>query len=105
MIMLRGRIGDIKRLRNIKEIPWNWTKLSYNPHVTLKEILENMDVDWSWATLSSHLDFTEADLIHPGIPWDWGNMSGNPSLTLEAVGRLLYLPWNWSALSSNKFEA
>jgi hypothetical protein len=98
--------GSVHILRNLafwKKNILNARKLSYNSSLTLDDVLENIDLDWSWATLSSSLNLQEADLReHKTCPWFWPMLSANKSLRLSMIDPVL--PWDWEVLSGNTFQ-
>ena len=59
----------------------DWKKVSANPGISLKNILDN-----------------------PRLPWDWKYISMNPSITIEDVKNNHRRPWVWSELGNNNLN-
>jgi hypothetical protein len=95
--------GSIHVIRNLPFWELDMNKLSYNTSLSLSDVLENADLEWSWWTLSQCISLQENDIRrHAGRPWVWENLSGNRSLRLNMVDPVY--PWSWVALSANKFD-
>jgi len=107
---VHGSVHVLKNLAFWNKNILNARKLSYNASLTLVDVLENPDIDWSWATLSSSLNLHDADLQHHKVcdwfwqshPWFWPMLSVNKSLRLPMIDPVL--PWDWTVLSGNTFQ-
>jgi len=85
--------------------PTDWTKLSFNPSLTVQDVLENVDRPWHPSGISVVLDLTVQDLCQLQGRLDWTALSRNPHLCLETVVNTAYMPWNWNELSCHRFKA
>jgi hypothetical protein len=82
--------------------PWDWTELSINPSITLKDVLDHPDKPWCWPALSCNPSITLKDVLaHPDKPWNWYMLSRNPSIPLKDVLAHPDKPWDWGLLSFN----
>jgi hypothetical protein len=65
-------------IKEYKEIPWNYLRLSSNQCVTWDIIVNNIS-----------------------LPWNWKNISKNPNITMEIVNNNNNYPWDFDGLSEN----
>lgn len=77
-------IDIVKEYRNIDG--FNWRLISANPGISLKDIIENIDLPWEWMYVSSNPSITWEDYInHPELPWDKKGLSLNPNITFDIL--------------------
>ena len=82
---------------------WNPTKMSFNPSITVRDIIENSDIAWHKGGISANLVLTAQDIRQLHAFLDWNGLSSNPSLRLETVVDMIHAPWDWAQLSSHSF--
>ena len=91
-----------KLLINNPDKPWNWSKISCNPNITMEMINNNPDKLWDWSSISSNPKLTmEMINNNPDKPWDWSEISYNPKITMEMINNNPDKPWDWSYISCN----
>jgi hypothetical protein len=60
-------------------------KMSRNPNITMKIILDNIDGNWNWHALGENVGITMQDILkHPDLPWVPASVACNPNLTIDA---------------------
>ena len=81
-------------LKKYPDKPWNWSKLSENKHITIKDVLNNPDKPWDWSRLSENKNIT-IEFIEKNInKIDFSCLSSNTFIDKEPFLELLnkYLP-------------
>ena len=73
--------------------------ISSNPNITIEYILNNLDLQWEWRTISRHANITfQIIKEHLDLPWNWEFISYNPNITLDIIRDNIDMPWNWWSL-------
>ena len=68
-------------------------------------ILDNQDKSWDWSMISSNPNLTMKDITErPDKDWNWDCISRNKNITMEFIINNPDKPWNWETISKNKFE-
>ena len=108
---------------------WDWSELSENPAISLKEIDDNPTLLWDYRNVCSNPNLTihwiksqyskQSKLLHwfnisknpaillkdvienPDLPWNYFNLSQNPNITYEYVKSNLQRNWDWYFISRN----
>ena len=95
----------IKDIEQYPELPWNYSKIIYNPNITWEFIKRNLNKNlWHWK------DILKADCIDFNYVFDLCNeniyeyLSFNQALDIRLVMNNADKPWNWKQLSVNKFN-
>jgi hypothetical protein len=84
--------------------PWDWTAISKNSNITMKDINDNPDKPWNWCYISMNPNITMKDILdNLDKPWKWGYISMNPNITMKDILDNPDKPWNWYSISSNPF--
>ena len=77
---LKEYINSIKICQDY-DIPYDWSGLSCNKNITMKDVLDDPDRPWDWNSLSYNENITMNDVLdNPDKPWDWYNLSKRISL-------------------------
>ena len=68
----------MKYINDNPDKPWNWSAISRNPGITMKDILDNLYKPWHWYEISMNPGITMKDInVHPSKPWNWTYVSRN----------------------------
>ena len=63
--------------------------LSWNPHITMLDVLSNLKYNWNWRSLSMHRNISINDIeSYPCFTWDYEHIAQNPNLTETDVARI-----------------
>lgn len=86
------------------ELPWNYRRLSNNPTLTIKFMLENKDnfgkFMWSDISISKNISLKEI-INNAQFPWLYNQISLNPTLTSEFLLEHINKGWNWISVFGN----
>jgi hypothetical protein len=79
----------------------DWDNFSDQGNFPFQQVLDNIDLPWSWYHLSKRIDIN--DIIKSAdLQWDWDVISEyNPTITMQIVNDNPELPWNKSLLQLN----
>ncbi len=92
----------------LKEFPdkeWNYSYLSCNPNITIKDIKENLDKNWDYNGLSYNPNITMKDVkLNPDKEWNYFSLSRNLNITIKDVKENPDIKWDYDYLSRNKFN-
>ena len=117
-------------IRKYPNKPWDWTNISLNTSLSLKDIENNLDLPWVFHRIAQRSDITmnfvskhqhnfgfnglanisiniaiSLNIIedNPNFPWNYyDGVSYKKNLTLDFVLKYPNKNWNWPALTSNK---
>lgn len=94
-----AKLSDLKKYRNF---PWEWYGLipprhnglnrvgiSNNPNINMKFVLENLDKNWDWVSLSGNENAITIQDIENNInlAWDWLTVVDRSDLTIDFVDK------------------
>lgn len=98
---------DLSYILMHKEIAWNMKELSKNPELTVGFVLDHLEFDWDWDTLTNTL--TRGDNFsviedHPDLDWDWDFLSKGfyVNTPWKLIRELFHKPWNLGKLSERR---
>lgn len=94
---------SIKHVLDNPKIKWNWIQLSKNIIINIDEVKKYHKVinfDWSSLTYNPHIGLNDI-LNTPELPWDFKTISMNPNITLDDVENDSEIKWDWNMLSEN----
>jgi len=76
--------------------------VSSNPNINMKFVLENINENFSWTSLSENPAIKLIDIEdNPNLPWNWKYISLNPNLTIEFIEKYIYKDWYWPNITIN----
>ena len=76
--------------------------VSENPNINMKFVLENINENFSWTSLSKNPAIKLIDIEdNPNLPWNWTYISLNPNLTIEFIEKYIYKNWYWPNITVN----
>jgi hypothetical protein len=79
----------------------DWVNFSENGKFTFQEVLDNLNLPWSWRYLSKRIDINNI-IKHKELQWDWEHISKmNSSVTMQVVNDNPTLSWDKVGLQSN----
>ena len=91
----------------VKKYPdktWDWSDLSENSNIKMKDVLENPDKPWVWYWLSRNPNITMNDVLeNPDKPWNLSGLSWNPNITIRFIEKNID-EIDFEYLSRNKFR-
>ena len=65
---------------------WNWEKLSANPNITWKNVVEEPGCPWNMRGLSCNPNITWKIICdNPHLKWDMNYVAKNPNITLDII--------------------
>lgn len=71
-------LSKIKRITSCLK-----TSVSLNPNITIKIVLDNVDFEWNWPSLSTNRGIKLEDMLNNlQLPWKLDNIYLNPSITV-----------------------
>lgn len=77
--------------------------ISYAPYLTMENILERNDWDWTGIIINPNITFDDCKLLRDkGFPFVYDNISIVKSITMEDILSHPEIDWNYKQLSANK---
>lgn len=75
--------SDIIELLDVYK--WDWKYISRNPNITINDVVNNLEFDWNWETLSSYNNnITSEDVDkYNNLQWVWEEICYKNDLTLD----------------------
>ena len=94
---------ELKKHENdiIKISSWDWNKISENPKITIKDIIDNIRFPWNWNKISMKVKMEDIT-NNPNLSWCWEYVGLNPNLTIKMLLNNLDKPWHWIHVSKNE---
>lgn len=78
-----------------------WDNFSDQGNFTFQEVLDNINLPWSWYYLSKRMNINDI-INNKDLPWLWDVISEyNPTVTMTYVKNNPNLPWNKVLLQAN----
>ena len=79
-----------------------WTKISYNPNLSIKFLKKYEDEPLDWEIISDNIKQTVKIIeAFPDKPWDWLFIDGGKNMTVEEFEKYAYKYKNYFGISRN----
>jgi hypothetical protein len=97
---------DDENLNEYSHLTWDsdaYESVSSNPAITLKDIEDNLDMDWNWEYIASNPNIRMyfVKKYKDKFKHAWDRISQNPGITTKDIEDNLELDWNWYHVSKN----
>lgn len=110
MKFLNHFVQEYNKLPKSQSLIWDrneifWRKLSGNPNLPLKFVIENQHLPWDYDYITMNDRFTAEDILknrNCGIPWNFKKLQNCKNLKFETVLENLELDgitWDWTDLA------
>lgn len=98
-----------KEILNNLDLPWKWDWYSSNKTLCLSFVKNNLHLNWNWQKISENPAIKAKDIIeNPDLPWVfrlrigirvYGGLSFNPNITLGLIHKYFEKDWIRSSVS------
>jgi len=99
-LQIEDILKNIPKMNNSEIISLNWDEISSLPGITIKHVVENINLPWRMYNLSMNQSLSIDDIFaHPNLRWYYHFISKRSDITIDVLNKYPNVMWDWRRLT------